>query len=183
MNKTQQAAFDKWVEAMTKQHRTIAATGTWDGRMPTAYYKACRQINPFRGVSSIVTRDVGYHSSGWWKNPDYEQCLHMSLSFFDPATQSPRPQDHDVAMKIARALFFPNVKLAWIEPPYSATGKTHGVYHYRLFCDAHWQAIKPRGEVYSTELTDAGWKSFSDVQDAVAETGVNPNINQSGVQS
>lgn len=38
-----------------------------------------------------------------------------------------------------------------------------GVYHYRLFCDEAWKPIMPRGEVYSTQFTERGWKSFSDL--------------------
>ncbi|NLX57306.1 MAG: hypothetical protein GXY58_19525 [Planctomycetaceae bacterium] len=30
--------------------------------------------------------------------------------------------------------------------------------------DERWQPNQPRGEVYSRELTEADWKSFSDVQ-------------------
>ena len=37
------------------------------------------------------------------------------------------------------------------------------VYHYRLFCDEGWQPIMPRGEVYSTQFTELGWKSFSEL--------------------
>lgn len=29
----------------------------------------------------IMTRDIGYHTSGWWKNPDYERCFHVSISY------------------------------------------------------------------------------------------------------
>lgn len=175
MNKSQQAAFDAWLKTMVQSHRDVAATGTWDGKVITAYYNACRKVHTLRGVSSVMTRDVGYHSSGWWKNPDYERCMHLSLSFFDPSTMLPMRHDHAMAAKIVKAMFFPHAKFVWTEPPYSTTGRMHDVYHYRLFCNEHWQAIKPRGEVYSKELTDAGWKSFSDVQEAVAETGVNPN--------
>jgi hypothetical protein len=37
------------------------------------------------------------------------------------------------------------------------------VWHYRLFADPSWAAIVPRGEVYSTELTEAGYLSFSEL--------------------
>jgi hypothetical protein len=33
----------------------------------------------------------------------------------------------------------------------------------RLFCDAGWQPIKPRGEVYSRHLTEKGWRTFSEI--------------------
>ena len=175
MNKSQQAAFDLWLKTMVTNHRNAAFAGTWNGRDMTPYWHSCRHAHPLRGVCSIVTRDVGYHTSGWWKNPDYDKCIHLSLSFYDPLTMQAIPHEHDIASKIVKALFFPHAKLVWTEPPVYRSGVSRDVYHYRLFCDEHWQAIKPRGEVYSKELTDAGWKSFSDVQEAVAETGVNPN--------
>jgi hypothetical protein len=37
------------------------------------------------------------------------------------------------------------------------------VRHWRVFCDIIWQAIMPRGEVYSRELTERGWQSWSDL--------------------
>ena len=38
-----------------------------------------------------------------------------------------------------------------------------GVYHYRLFCDEGWQPLKPRGEVYTRDFIEKGWKSFSEL--------------------
>jgi hypothetical protein len=32
-----------------------------------------------------------------------------------------------------------------------------------VFCDERWQPILPRGEVYSREFTEKGWKSFSEM--------------------
>lgn len=58
---------------------------------------------------------------------------------------------------------FRRERLLWCEPPYSEEGKKAGVYHYRLFCDENWQPIFPRGEVYSTQFTEMGWKSFSEL--------------------
>jgi hypothetical protein len=37
-----------------------------------------------------------------------------------------------------------------------------------LFCDAQWQPILPRKEVYTREFTEAGWRSASQV---LAEDG------------
>jgi hypothetical protein len=53
----------------------------------------------------------------------------------------------------------------WSKPPYSPNGKAADVWHYRLFVDkATLLPLFLRGEVYSRELTEAGWKSFSEVQ-------------------
>jgi hypothetical protein len=57
----------------------------------------------------------------------------------------------------------------WSEPPFSKTGKAFGMWHYRVFCTKFWTPITPRGEVYSRELTEAGWKSFSELQASHAD--------------
>ena len=90
---------DKWLEEVVKFHVAQCIKGTFDGRYADAYFQNCRMVHPFRGITIAFTRDVGYHSSGWWKNPDFERCYHLSI-----------------------------------------------------------------------------WKSFSDVQDAIATTGENPNL-------
>ena len=119
----------------------------------------------------ILTRDSGMHSSGWWKNPDYERCWHMSLSFshVSPLIMLPEqylPQDHKLARKWCDLIFGEAKRLLWIEPPFSDLGKKRDVYHYRLFCDPSWTPILPRGEVYSRDFTPSDWKSWSDVHGA-----------------
>lgn len=114
-------------------------------------------------IRVIFTRDSGYHSAGWWKNPDYERCEHLSLSFLDAETGSKMDQQKTLAAKVSRAFFGDHIDKLWIEPPYSDEGRARSVYHYRLFCDIGWNPILPRGEVYSTHLTEKGWKSFSEL--------------------
>lgn len=176
MKRTESISQTKWISALVKEHTELAMLGVWDGRGLTAYFEQCRFQNTFRGITTIFTRDVGYHSSGWWKNPDYERCYHLSISFFDPATIAPMPQDKALANRLVKAFYTRYAKWVWCEPPYSESGKRQDVWHYRLFCDAGWQPIRPRGEVYSKELTEAGWHSFSDVQDAIETSGTNPNV-------
>lgn len=141
-----------------------AVRGLWDGKSATPYFAHCRRVDPERGISLLYSRDTGHHSGGWWKNPDYERCFHLALSFFDPESLEPRPRDIPLTRELVRLFFGWNRRWLWCEPPYSADGKRLGVWHYRLFCDGGWRPIKPRGEVYSRELIEAGWKSFSDVQ-------------------
>lgn len=117
------------------------------------------------GTILIFTRDVGYHTSGWWKNPDFERCLHLSLSFYDLETRERAPKNRKLTAEWVGLFFGKDKDKLWCEPPYSAQGKKDDVWHYRLFCDAGWQPIVPRGEVYSKELTEAGWQSYSDVQE------------------
>lgn len=150
--------------------RKAAMTGTWTGQGPTPYFDRCRRVHMLIGVTAIYTRDVGHHTSGWWKNPDYERCRHLTMSFFDPETREPRPRDRKLTDGLIDRLFAWDKAWLWCEPPHTDFGKAADIWHYRLFCNAGWQPIKPRGEVYSRELTEAGWKSFSDVQAEVAKT-------------
>jgi hypothetical protein len=115
------------------------------------------------GAVVLYTRDVGHHSSGWWKNPDYERCFHLSLSYRALPADSQAPHDRAISMVIARAFFGDDAKLAWIEGPYSPGGKQAEVWHYRLFCDPAWKPFLPRGEVYSKDWTPADWRSFSEI--------------------
>lgn len=122
-------------------------------------------VDPVTGVAVIFTRDVGHHTSGWLKNSDYERCLHLSLS--------PRGDGGlttAVRLLWLHAFFTPDqLRVALYEGPKSDGGKRFGVEHWRVFCDASWAAIKPRGEVYDTANTPALWRSASQV---LAEDGV-----------
>lgn len=142
-------------ETFQRMVRT-AQKGTYNGSSITEYFESCRWFLERYDCICILTRDEGYHSSGWWKNPDYERCWHLSISF--PGGMNWRKLEH-VLLK----LFGNKHRMLWCEPPYSEIGKRNGVYHYRLFCDEHWQAIMPRGEVYNKEFTEIGWKSFSEL--------------------
>lgn len=138
------------------------------GKTRESYFMRCRMVDFKLGIVGIFTRDVGYHSSGWWKNPDYERCYHLSLSFFDPESRQARPRDKGLTAMVLDGLFARDKRLIWCEPPYTAEGKRDDVWHYRLFCDKAWTPIKPRGEVYGKELTEANWLSWSDYQALVS---------------
>lgn len=144
------------IEQLVINARLAAACGVFDGTMLTKpYLDSCTHLYPLMHASIIFTRDVGYHSGGWWKNPDYERCFHLSVSFADGFTRSR-------GNILAKAFFGHDVKLLWVEPPCTKQGKHVGVYHYRLFCDEGWNPIKPSGEVYSPKMP-IGWKSFSEL--------------------
>jgi len=136
--------------------KLTAECGIWNGVDYDAYFERCRFFLEGSGARIIFTKEVGYHTSGWWKNPDYERCYHLSLSFLGGT-------DRGTSRKILAGLFHDYEHLIWAEPPYYPEGKEHDVWHYRLFCDEHWNPIKPRGEVYSTQFTERGWKSFSEL--------------------
>lgn len=146
-----------------------AQRGTYDGRVDPRNMRLIKQcghlfaINPEASARLIYTRDIGHHTSGWWKNPDYERCLHLSVSFCVNPTDAPLPFDRKEAFRIAEAFFCADVRKCWVEPPYSTEGKAADVHHYRLFCDEGWHPMLPRGEVYDKTFTKLGWRSFSDI--------------------
>lgn len=140
-----------------------AERGTFDGRGMPPYLGICMQRCELSGTGLVFTRDDGYHSGGWWKNPDYERCYHLSLSFFNWLSFEPRPRDDQLTAKWLNAFFGSHSQWLWCEPP-ALEPKDLGPWHYRLFCDPKWQPLKPRGEVYSTQFTERGWKSFSELR-------------------
>lgn len=146
-----------------------ARHGVYRGHVSTPgardYFESCRRYDRRTGTFLIFTRDAGHHTSGWWKNPDYEHCLHLSLSFFDAETGAPRDRDVKLSAAWVRAFFGDWRRLVWAEPPYSDRGLARDVWHYRVFTTPTYrEPILPRGEVYSTELTERGWLSYSDLR-------------------
>ena len=163
---TAKLRYPTTMDEIVARAKIAAQRGVHSGRIETpqdeAYFRACWHY--FNGSRIIFSRDVGHHTSGWFKNPDSERCYHLSLSFNDPLTGEPAPYQKKKAEKWVRRFFGDNERLLWCEPPYTEKGKTLGVHHWRLFCDEHWQPIKPRGEVYTTHFTALGWKSWSEVK-------------------
>jgi len=123
----------------------------------------CVRVLRRAGLVVLFTRDSWMHRSGWFKNPQFERCLHLSISFRDPESFEPAPWDAYVAERVARAFFDDDVKLIWTESAKTDHGRKLGVVHYRVFYNEHWEKIHPQGEVYSRELTEKGWKSWSDL--------------------
>ena len=150
-----------------------AATGTYDGILtPSArrYTEACKCAHRPSGSILLYTRDIGMHDCGWWKNPDYNQCLHLSLSFRDPKTGEARERDREWSDTWIEAAFGPLKTLIWTEPPYYPEGIANDVYHYRVFFAPGWVApILPRGEVYSKDWTPAHWLSWSDLREKMGK--------------
>lgn len=148
--------------------RRRAQYGTYSGFGTPAdleYIGRCGFGHTPTGTKLIFTRDVGMHASGWWKNPDYERCEHLSLAFYDPETLEPtKVQNKKLVERWCRLFFRDACRLLWIEPPGFPEGKARAVWHYRLFMDESWTVpLLPRGEVYSREFTEKGWKSWSDL--------------------
>jgi len=151
------------------------------------YLNRCTHFHWATGTVVMFTRDTGHHSSGWMKNPDYERCWHLSLSFREPRPErdpeelanahriallmrhvgahfEPVPFDHRVARAWVEAFYGDDRRYCWEEGPFSGEGKALGVRHYRLFCDPTWKPILPRREVYTRDFTEKGWRSWSEVQ-------------------
>lgn len=70
---------------------------------------------------------------------------------------------HTWISALLHAFFGDAVRYAWFESPKTPEGRRSEVRHWRVFCDQAWQPILPRGEVYSRELTERGWKSASEL--------------------
>lgn len=133
-----------------------AMNGYFNGLDWSPYFEQCMWFFEQYQIQIIFTRDIGHHTGGWWKNPDYERCWHLSISYVGGINKN-------IATRIIDGLFGSAKKMIWIEPPYSDEGKSAEVWHYRLFCDLNWKPIIPKGEVYSTQFTEKGWKSFSEI--------------------
>lgn len=134
--------------------------------------RRCIRVLKAAGLVVLFTRDSGMHGSGWFKNPQFERCLHLSLSFRDPRTGEAAPWDEYVAQRIARAFFDDGVRWIWTESAKTDHGRRLGVVHYRVFCNERWEKFNPAGEVYSRELTEKGWKSWSDLHGDEPEPSV-----------
>jgi hypothetical protein len=131
------------------------------------YFMRCRQWHRETGTLIIFTQDIGYHSSGWFKNPDYERCYHLSLSFHDLETHTYRPFDVPLSKVWVHSFFGDWVRYIWEEGQTPEAKKNPDLAeskHYRVFCDPAWQPIIPRGEVYTKDFTEKGWLSWSDKQ-------------------
>lgn len=143
--------------------RTLAERGVWDGVRPEgAYYESCRQYEPVTGTVLIYTRENGYHTGGWWKNPAYERCYHLSISFRDPKTRQPRDFDVPLAELWCREILRDMIRFTWFESPKTPEGRALDVRHWRVFCDLAWKPIVPPGEVYSRGDTPAGYRTTSE---------------------
>lgn len=169
--------------------RQRAMKWTFDGRMPGGSPQGMAALlsrhrayvdDVKTGCRLIFTRDVGHHTSGWMKNPDYERCLHLSISPIHRAARTELEErllrgmaEHTLQNEAAWvAAFFPGdeQRCLWFESAKSPEGRAHEVKHWRLFCDPTWHALLPRGEVYSTDFTEKGWKSWSEQGNVIIST-------------
>jgi hypothetical protein len=160
------------MEQLAIAMRKYAKKGFYNGRDWTAYFDNARRRHAESGTGLIFTRDIGHHSSGWFKNPDYERCWHLSLSFWDFEQEIARPFEFKLAEAWVRAFYGQDARFVWEEgmtdehrKKVEALSSAYPeVRHYRVFCDPAWKPIIPRGEVYTKDFTEKGWLSWSDKQ-------------------
>ncbi len=151
--------------------RRRAKHGLFNGRVGPEgrrYIGHCIVDDETTRTRLIFTRDTGHHTSGWLKNPDYERCWHLSTSSMPSALVLPSAMlaaelDRKTLAGWVGAFFGADVSYVWSESPKSAVGKERGVWHWRLFCDEHWQPHLARKEIYSLDFTPADWRSASQV--------------------
>ncbi len=158
------------MQAVARELRRRATTWTWRGEMGPDTMRRLTYCHFDHGETRtrvMFTRDAGMHESGWIRNPDYDRCFHLSLS----------PFPHDVLIGVVPVLDFrPEIERLWVEAfygedahltwregPKTPEGRGREVAHWRLFADAHWQPILPRGEVYHSLFTPPDWRSWSQV--------------------
>lgn len=123
---------------------------------------------PGRPTRVRCSFDQHYHGSGWFKNSDYEQCLHVSISHVAAGETEIRhippdlgggvvvgakletPSDIEV-WAWARAFFGDDARLAWLEPAASVLDpyRMPNIAHARLYYDQAMRPFMPAGEVYT----------------------------------
>lgn len=127
-------------------------------------------------ISLLLTKDKMHHSVGWWRNAEYEYCIHASMS----SLTSEDAAKHDRKLRLmagtgfkvpmppyveipdldlrswAHAIFGEHVNKVWFEPGGTdprltreeARGRSH-MKHLRMFLDPEtFEPFIPKGEVY-----------------------------------
>jgi hypothetical protein len=105
---------------------------------------------PGRIACVLYTFDIGYHSSGWWRNSDYERCYHLSVSHPGALGLPEAPSDDEVRWW-ARLAWPKHYHMSWFEPPAGVLDphRRPNVAHVRLFVDERKRPIQPEAEVYT----------------------------------
>lgn len=153
-----QGRYDSY-KPMIQKMRFTALTRPWDGRSQTiarhiAYFKELTDSEAMTCI--ILTFDIGHHGCGWWKNSQYDRCLHLSISMSNDGINSVEATQEEIKAWIE--LVFKDVhpdalKWLWREPGY----ERKEINHYRLFYSKITnQPILPEGEVYTLVPYDDG---------------------------
>lgn len=150
-----------------------AMTGWFEGTMETLAAFAATEDLPSRTtpdeiwVRLLLSRDRGHHSSGWWRNAEWEYCWHLSVSS-RPAVEArmaviglredvgyiDRPREEEVYW--GRLFFGEHASMVWHEPggtdprlSLAESRRNKSISHLRLFLDPEtFEPFIPDGEVY-----------------------------------
>lgn len=136
-------------------------------RMRSHVWDTVALTEPGRPTRVMMTLNVGTHASGWWRNSEYDRCLHLSISHPVKVPGSLRGGLEEASLAEvqawARAAFPDHYRMTWTEPPAKvfdqdvlANRRRPGVWHVRLFLDRNNQPIQPEGEVYNLKPWDDG---------------------------
>jgi hypothetical protein len=161
--------------------RREADRGWYTGDMESLQRYGARRVVDSRAepelvVSLLLTKDKMHHSVGWWRNAEYEFCIHASFAALtrDEADRHARrqrllggtgfqvqpPQYEEIPELDLRtwavAIFGEHVNKVWFEPggtdPRLTKEEAHGrsvMKHLRLFLDPEtFEPFIPKGEVY-----------------------------------
>lgn len=153
------------MEQLRQRMKTHAHTGIFTGRLEeinTPYFCRATQYHAPTGTVIVFTRDVDRN----------KRCYHLSLSFRDPENFGKKLLfDESKAEAWVRLFYGQYISFVWEEGESLNREAKEAllpddigdyVHHFRFFCDPKWHPILPRKEVYSTDYTPAGWKSWSD---------------------
>lgn len=162
---------------IVRQMRAKTRRGWYIGDMPSLRaFGAARDVvavtTPELMVRLLLSRDKMHHSVGWWKNAEYEYCVHLSISAADRLQVAAGDVTHyeelprDEIRYWATLVFGEHVDKLWNEPggtdPRLSTEekrRNHLIWHLRLFLEPQilnssgdpFVPFIPKGEVY--ELT------------------------------
>jgi hypothetical protein len=162
-------------QELVSKMSTKASSGWFDGTAATlAAFAAVKDLpsrtNPDEvWVRLLLSRDRSHHSSGWWRNAEYEYCWHLSVSARDATdvrlaqaglkiseevgyVDLPRTEE----MYWGRLFFDVHADKVWHEPggtdpslTLAGAHRNNAIVHLRLFLDPEtFQPFIPNGEVY-----------------------------------
>jgi hypothetical protein len=151
-----------------KQMRTETQSGWYTGDQASLERHCARRFvpgatEPELMIQLLLTKDRMHHSVGWWKNAEFEYCVHLSVSGRDrlmhanrqagPYEQIPRNE----VRYWAAVIFGEHVDKLWCEPGGTdprltrEEARSHAkLWHLRLFLDPEtFEPFIPHGEVYT----------------------------------
>lgn len=163
-----------------RQMRAKVRKGWYIGTPETLEWFGARRFTTARttpelSVQLLLSRDKMHHSVGWWRNAEYEYCLHLSISvrerlavtgaaaepdrkhaaaLFNAIPYEDMP--HEELRYWSQIIFGEHIDKLWIEPggtdPRLSLVEAHdrrAINHLRLFFDPQtFVPFIPEGEVY-----------------------------------